>query len=113
MSREIDRLMAVEVMGWSLETIKGMDNVIQWYGRTDGGASPFTGIVSFEDWKPTTDEGQALKCFAYFCFNSYEIGTIEFMALDWKVMIKGVVVVDRSAPLAICNAILKAKGLVV
>ena len=109
-NNELDTLMAVEVMKYERVTASS-------YGYDEP-------IVSTGNWSPTTDLNQAMECYnkikydraydffycelvhlgnGYWCFRNH---TDEGLSCE-----KEISATDESAPLAICKAILKAKGI--
>ena len=65
-NKQLDELMAVEVMGWHKANIPNAKNVIAWYLDADDSPTGYYETELYDCdypvWSPTTDPRQALKC---------------------------------------------------
>jgi len=126
---EIDSLIAVNIMEWERKpTIHGYD---AWWDDTNHWQHAVTkelwpanqALTAVNSWKPTTDMNQAMECVekiekeldAYFWLErvlahegwecKIELGDVN------GILPPTAIATGESAPLAICKAILKAKGI--
>jgi hypothetical protein len=100
-----DELMATEVMGW------------KWSALGDWKTKDKTFV---RDWRPSTDMNQAMECVEVMVAKGYTIelrlSKLEGLGLSVLVRIGSKLIRIhfehlKEAPLAICKAILKAKGI--
>jgi hypothetical protein len=99
----INELLATEVMGFRYVTFpkSHVPHIKHWINSDDS----HRGALSFS---PTTDMNQAMECVEKSDLKGFSL--TEGNGL-FHCQINGVSVFDKSAPLAICKAILKAKGI--
>lgn len=114
MNDKINELMATEVMGWEFFEYKDPFDSRQDEYREDG----LIGKILFKHlWNPTTDMNQAMECLIIFNpehFHLHKSDNGESYSCHifrYRESLPAVVVLDNLAPLAICKAILKAKGI--
>ena len=110
-----NELLATEVMGMTCHRMVNNGNEWYEYHRPDSSI-----ILLREDFSPTTDMNQAMECLQEFVSGYlYDVQITRTAYNMWRVNIDTVCephsllanITNDSAPLAICKAIAKAKGI--
>lgn len=106
--KKIDELMATEVHGW---TDVMMSNR-KWFDSISDKS-----VIDYSEYSPTTDMNQALECVDELPWDEYVFELSRDLLGHYRATIYNLktgdkfIGVDDSAPLAICKALLKAKGI--
>ena len=110
--KSINELMATEVMGWEITSDKTPEGISYTTGYDIDGKGTYykTGFT------PTTDMNQAMECVVEYYRDRDDDFELHYTGSgNWMVIMEEFenywVISDKSAPLAICKAILKAKGI--
>jgi len=115
----LNRLMAVEVMGLRIATVEDCDLLYVKKGLTFT-AKEVDGHIEYKEANYATDMNQAMECLQEFVSGYlYDVQITRTAYNMWRVNIDTVCephsllanITNDSAPLAICKAIAKAKGI--